>query len=335
MLLKKLAESIGISGNEGEVRKIILEEIKGNVDEIKVDKIGNIVAYKKGKNNKKKIMVSTNIDELGLIVTEIGSTGLIKFKSVGEIDIKMLPSKRVKVGEKEILGVIGAKPIHLQKSSERKKPIDRKNLYIDIGVKSKEEAERLVSIGDYIGFESECVEFGDNLIKGKFLESRVGVSILIDLLKQQLENDIFVVFSVMKNIGLRGIGTAAFDIKPDLSIFVEGISTTEYEGSDSLNSKINIGKGPGVSLYDKRNIYDRKLSTSINEISNKNNISIQNIIQSNYESSSSKIYTTLEGIPSSTISVPIRYMYSISSVISKSDIEETNKLLLAVINNIN
>jgi len=140
MLLKKLTESIGVSGNEGEIREIITKEIKDHVDELKVDKIGNIVAFKKGKNNSKKVMVSTNIDELGLIVTEIGSTGLLKFKAVGDIDIKMLPSKRVKIGEKGILGVIGAKPIHLQKSSERKKPIDRKGLYIDMGVKGKEEA---------------------------------------------------------------------------------------------------------------------------------------------------------------------------------------------------
>lgn len=334
MLLKEIVETISVSGNESKLRKLILNEIKHHANEVKVDKIGNIIAFKKGKRNSKKIMISTSIDELGLIVTDIGSSGLIKFKTVGDLDIKILPSKRVKIGDSEISGVIGAKPIHLQKPNERKKPIERSSLYIDIGVKSKEEALELVSIGDYIGFESDYIEFGDNLIKGKFLESKLGICVLIDLLKSELENDVYFVFSVMKNIGLRGIAPATFSINPDLAIFIEGISTTEYKGTNSLNSNIKLGLGPGLSLYDKRNIYDKKLINSIKDILNENEINIQNVIQSNYESCSSKAYTSLSGVPSTTISIPIRYMYSISAVASKKDLTETKKLLGCVIDNI-
>lgn len=331
MLLKRLSEAIGVSGKENVVRNIIIDEIKDYVQEYKIDKLGNIIAFKKGNKEDKKIMISSHMDEMGLVVSEIGSTGLIKFIPVGQIDTKFLPSKRVRVGEKEILGVIGAKPIHLQEASERKKPIGRKSLYIDLGVNSKEEAEKLVSIGDYIGLDSEYVEFGEDLVKAKFLDSRVGCSMLIDLLKQDSEVSFYAVFSVMKNIGLRGIGPAAFEINPNISIVLQAVSTTDYPDTNNQQSSVKLGKGPGLSLYDRRNIYDKRLNKSINEISNENNIEIQYIIESNNDSDSDKIHMSREGIPTASLNIPCRYMYSPVSVINKKDYENSMKLLNEVI----
>ena len=184
MLLKKLTEASGVSGNEKEVRDIILNEIKGYVDDINVDRLGNIIAFKKGNNSSKKLMVTAHMDEVGLMVTDIDNMGLLKFTTVGGIDKRILVSKPVLVGKDKILGVIGAKPIHLQKREEWQKALEIEQLYIDIGVNSKAEAEKLVSIGDYAMFDSQYIEFGGNLVKAKALDNRVGCSLLIELLKE-------------------------------------------------------------------------------------------------------------------------------------------------------
>jgi len=162
MLLKKLTEASGVSGNESEVRNIIIDEIKDYVDDIKIDNIGNVIVYKKGKVNAPKLMVTAHLDEVGLMVVNIDDSGLLKFVPVGGIDKRVLVSKPVKVGKDKIQGVIGAKPIHLQKRTEWENALDIEDLYIDIGVNNKEEAEKLVSIGDYVTFDTESLEFGNN-----------------------------------------------------------------------------------------------------------------------------------------------------------------------------
>ena len=160
MLLKRLTEASGVSGNEKEVRDIIISEIKDFVDDLKVDKIGNIIAYKKGKSNSKKLMVTAHMDEVGLMIIDIDDMGLLKFTTVGGIDKRILVSKPVLIGKNKIPGVIGAKPIHLQKREEWKNALNIEQLYIDIGVGGKSEAEKLVSIGDYVAFDSQYIEFG-------------------------------------------------------------------------------------------------------------------------------------------------------------------------------
>ena len=152
MLLKQLTELSGVSGNEKEVRDLIIAEIKDYVDSLKIDRIGNIIAYKKGKDTSKKLMVTAHMDEVGLLVKEIDSMGLLKFTTVGGIDKRILVSKPVLVGKNKVSGVIGAKPIHLQKREEWKRALTLDELYIDIGAKTKEEAEKLVDIWDYVTF---------------------------------------------------------------------------------------------------------------------------------------------------------------------------------------
>ena len=177
MLLKELTEASGVSGNEKNVRDLIISEIKDFVDSYKIDRIGNIIAYKKGKDTGKKLMVTAHMDEVGLMIKDIDNEGFIKFMPVGGIDKRILVSKPVLVGKDKLPGVIGAKPIHLQKPDERTKALNINDLYIDIGAKSKEEAEKYVSIGDYAIFDSEYIEFGEGLIKAKALDNRVGCSL--------------------------------------------------------------------------------------------------------------------------------------------------------------
>ncbi|MCF6459741.1 M42 family metallopeptidase [Clostridium sp. Cult3] len=331
MLLKRLTEASGVSGNEKEVRDIILGEIKDFVDDVKVDRLGNIIAYKKGKDNPKKLMITAHMDEVGLMIIDIDDTGLLKFTTVGGIDKRILVSKPVLVGKDKVLGVIGAKPIHLQKREEWQKALEIEQLYIDIGVNSKAEAEKLVSIGDYVAFDSQYIEFGDNLVKAKALDNRVGCSLLIDLVKEIRDINFYAVFTVMEEVGLVGAGPAAFAVEPDLSIILEGTLCYDIPKLDSHLIPTHLNKGPAISLIDRTTLFDIEFRKKLTEIAENNNIPYQFRKSSMGGNDSGKIHTSKEGSITSTISVPCRNIHSPTSVMSKEDYKNTYKLLKAIL----
>lgn len=334
MLLRKLTEASGVSGNEKEVRDIIITEIKDYVDEIKIDKIGNIIAYKKGRIESPKVMIAAHMDEVGLMINRIDESGLLKFTPVGGIDQRILVSKHVKVGKNKINGVIGAKPIHLQKKSEWKKAIDYHDLYIDIGVINKEEAEKFVKIGEYASFASNYVEFGDNMVKAKALDDRVGCSILINLLKSNTELSIHAAFTVMEEVGLIGAGPAAYQIEPDIGIVLEGTTCSDVSDVDSHMQATELGKGPAISLMDRTTYFDNNLRKLIVEAAEKNEIPYQFRRTTFGGNDSGKIHTSKVGCITATISVPCRYIHSPISVMNKNDYENANKLLQCFINKV-
>lgn len=331
MLLKQLTEASGVSGNEKEVRDLIISEIKDFVDTLKIDRIGNIIAYKKGKDINKRLMVTAHMDEVGLIIKEIDSMGLLRFTTVGGIDKRILVSKPVLVGKDNVMGVIGAKPIHLQKREEWKRALTLDELYIDIGVKSKEEAERLVSIGDYVSFASDYVEFGEELVKAKALDNRVGCSLLINLIKEVKDVSFYAVFTVMEEIGLVGAGPATYEVDPDISVVLEGTLCYDMPKLDTHLIPTYLNKGPAISLIDRTTVFDHEFRKKITSIAEKNNIPYQYRKTSMGGNDSGKIHTTKEGSITTTISVPCRYIHSPASVMSKKDYNNTYKLIKAII----
>lgn len=335
MLLKTLTESSGLSGNEKEVRDIIIAEIKDYCTTIKTDRIGNIIAFKEGKPSSKKIMVTAHMDEVGLMVKDIDSSGLIKFLSVGGIDKRILVSKTVLIGNDKIPGVIGAKPIHLQKRNEWSNALNMSDLYIDIGAKSKEDAEKYVSIGDYVAFDSKYTEFGDNLIKAKALDNRVGCAILIDLIKNLNDISFYGVFTVMEEVGLVGAGPAAYEVDPDISIILEGTLCYDIPKLESHMVPTYIGGGPAISLVDRTTIYNHKLRDRVVQVANKNDIPYQFRKTSMGGNDSGKIHTTRDGSLTTTISVPCRNIHSPVSVMSLEDYNNTSKLVKALLYDFN
>ena len=331
MLLKKLTEASGVSGNEKEVRDIILDEIKVFVDEIKVDRLGNIIAYKKGKNNSKKLMIAAHMDEVGLMVTDIDDMGLLKFTTVGGIDKRILVSKPVIIGKKKISGVIGAKPTHLQEKEEWKNTLDIEQLYIDIGVNTKEEAEKLVNIGDYVAFDSQYIEFGENLVKAKALDNRVGCCLLVELIKEIKDIDFYGVFTVMEEIGLVGAGPAAYRVNPDLGIILEGTLCYDIPKLDQHLIPTTLNKGPAISLVDRTTLYNINFRKKIVQIAENNHIPYQYRKIAMGGNDSGKIHTNKEGSITATISVPCRNIHSPTSVMSKDDYKNTFKLLKAIL----
>lgn len=334
MLLKRLTDAIGVSGNEKEVRDIILAEIRDHVDDIKIDTMGNIIALKKGKNDKINLAVTAHMDEVGFIVKGIDDSGLIKFAAIGGVDSRILISKQVLIGKNKINGVIGAKAIHMQRPEERKKAIPINDLYIDIGCKNKSEAEKLVNIGDYIGFHSEFVEFGKNRIKAKALDNRVACAILIKLLKTEVPVNVTGVFTVQEEVGLRGAEVAANQVDVDLAIVIEGTTCSDIASVEPHLQVTELDKGPAISLMDRTSVYNRKFADMLVSTAKENNIPWQYRRSTFGGNDAGRFHTAKGGTPCVSLAVPCRYIHSPASVLSKDDYSNCKELLFKFISRI-
>ena len=325
-LLDKLTSASGPSGYEGEVRKIIKDEISSFVDELKVDKMGNIIAHKKG--NGPKVMIAAHMDEVGFIITGYNSDGTLKFSGLGGVNPLSMPSKLVFIGEEKIQGIIGAKAIHLQSKDERKKAFTYGNCCIDIGAKSKDEAMKMIDLGEFVVFDNEYDCFGDKLIKGKAFDDRMGCLVLIQALKEDYNCDLYCVFNVQEQGGERGAYVSAFNVKPDVAIVLEGTICADMCNISKENRATEIGKGPAISIMDRTSIFNEEMARNIIDVAIKNNIPYQRRKAIAGGNDAGIIHTVDEGTSKiATISVPCRYIHSAISVASQEDYLNTLKLL--------
>lgn len=325
-ILKKLTALDGVSGEEGPVREFIMSQIKDHVDECFVDNLGNLIAYKKGRGKGPKIMLDAHMDEVGLLVTQITSDGLIKFQTVGGIESRVLVGKRVRIGENGVPGIIGYKPIHLQEKDERSGAVDKKKLTIDIGAKSREQAEEKVEIGDTVAFAYDPVEFGDNKLMAKALDDRVGCAVLTELLKGSYECDVYGCFTVQEEIGLKGAKTAAFRVMPDIALVFEG--TTCYDVPDTKEQSMSTrsGKGPALTIMDRSVIADRDLVSLIVDVARSNDIPFQFKQTITGGTNAGRIQVNGTGVRVAAIAAPCRYIHTPVSVIDKNDFENMLRL---------
>jgi endoglucanase len=324
MLLKKLTDANGMPGFECEVREIIKEEIKHHVDEMYVDRMGNLIAVKNKDKPGRHLAISAHMDEVGLCITHIDGNGYLKFYSWG-VDARILPAKIVKIGKNKITGVIGTKAIHLQAPGERANAIAVDALYIDIGANSKEEAEGLVEIGDYVAFDSEYTEFGSK-IKAKALDDRVGCLAMIEALKSDYPHKLTACFNVQEEVGLRGSAITAYQIHADLVLNLEGTISADTMGIED-HQTVNIqGNGPSVSLMDRGSIYLKKYANALVEVAEKNNIPYQLRRSAMGGTDAANYHTAHGGTPVIGLAVPCRYIHSPVSVVDKADLENFVKL---------
>ena len=329
-MIKELCDLPGISGRENAVRDYIIEKIK-DYAEYSVDSLGNLIAFKKGKNPaKNKVMLDAHMDEVGLIITAITSEGYLRFTKVGGIDTRVMIGRTVKVGDKSVNGVIGIKPVHLVEKgaeSDIPKPDD---LYIDIGAKDKEEAAEYVAIGDSAWFASDFVEFGDGFVKAKALDDRVGCAILIEMIRSELEYDAWFSFSTQEEIGTRGAQTAAYTIAPDYAIVVETTTAADISGVKDEKRVCICGKGGTVSFMDRSTIYSKELFDKAFEVAQRENIVCQPKTMVAGGNDAGAIHKSRGGVKVLTVSVPCRYLHSPSCVIKYNDVEESLKLIKAM-----
>lgn len=326
-LLKRLAEAPGVSGNENQVRKIILEEVKPLADKVYVDRMGSIIAYKKGSKPGKKIMLCAHMDEVGFIITRIGDDGMLKFATVGSIDSRILISKKVKVGVSGVPGVMGIKAIHLQEPSERKKAVKAKDMYIDIGAKNKDEAQAVVKPGDYAVFDSDFIYFGDNKVKSKALDDRVGCATLIEALKGNYPFDLYACFTVQEEVGLRGAKVAAYNVEPDIGLIVEGTTCSDVPGVDPHRHTTRLGHGPAISIADLASYSNKKLVTFLMDRAESLGIPYQLKEGISGGNDAGEIQRAKKGAMTAVVSVPCRYIHSPSSVLDLNDFKNTIRLV--------
>ena len=332
MLLEKLTTACGLPGFEDEVRDIIKEELEGFVDDLKVDRIGNLIAFKKGAKSNHHVALSAHMDEVGLCVKGIEKNGMLKFASWG-VDGRILPSMHVLVGKDKIPGVVGNKPIHLQKEAERKTVYEIDAMYVDIGCDTKEQAEKLVSVGDFIAFSSEFVRFGEDKVKAKALDDRVGCATIIEMLKSDVPFDVTGIFCVQEEIGLRGSAVLSKTLKADILINIEGTICADMEGIDEDKHVTTLGAGPCLSLLDRTSVYQRKYIDAIEKVAIDEGIPFQYRRSGMGGTDSGRYHIGGEGIACIGVAVPCRYIHSPVSVMHNSDYENLIKLVKAFILN--
>lgn len=334
-MLETLCNLNGVSGNEDMVRDFIIKNISPYSDEVTVDTMGNVVALKKGRNpTGKKIMVCAHMDEVGFIISEICDNGYLKFKSVGGIDDRILLSDKVVIGKDKIPGIIGVKAVHLQSKEARKNVIKEKDMYIDIGAKDKDDAQKYVRLGDYAAFDSSYREFGTHKIKAKALDDRIGCFAQIEAIKGEYDEDILFCFSVQEEVGLRGAKVLSHRIGADICVVLEGTNAADVPFSKEHTCVTNQGDGPSISVMDGASVSNRNLNSFIMDLALKNNITYQ-LKKSNAggNDAGAIAYGGL-GCETSVISLPLRYIHSPQSVADKRDIDMYIKLLKCVLSNI-
>ncbi len=247
---------------------------------------------------------------------------------------KILLSKKVLIGDNNILGIIGVKAIHLQKPVEKELPMTMEDLYIDIGAIDKEDAERQVNIGDFISFDSKYNKFGNNLIKAKALDDRVGCAILIDLMKQSYDFDLYACFTVQEEIGLRGAGVAAYTVMPDMALVIEATICFDIGNTPKHKHATTLGGGPVISVMDSASYSDKDLVKSLVKVAKNNDITIQYKRTTSGSNDAGKIHLTGGGIPTVAVSVPCRYIHSPNSVINIEDYKSCKNLISLFLNEI-
>lgn len=333
-MLKDLCLLNGTSGDEVLVRDYIINEIK-EYSTYEVDNLGSIIAYKKGKKKPNKtVCINAHMDEVGFIITGITSDGYLRFAPVGGIDTKVCLDRAVTVGENRINGVIADKAYHLLEDSEKDKAPSFDKLLIDIGAKSETEAQSVVSLGDFAYFESDYTELGNGYIKAKALDDRIGCMLMIELIKSELEYDTVFCFNVQEEVGLRGSKCTSFAVGADISIVLEATTAGDLDGVTGADRVCVLGNGGVVSFMDNRTIYDRELYKLAMNTASENNIPVQTKTAVAGGNDAGSIQTSGKGSKVMALSLPCRYIHSPSSVVKKSDIDNTRKLLKEILKKI-
>lgn len=324
-MLKELCLLNATSGDERKVREFVISQIDGYCD-YKVDNLGSVIAFKKGKNKPlKKVMFSAHMDEVGFIITDIDDKGYLSFDCVGGINPNVVAGRTIHING--IKGVVGLKPIHLLSDDEKNASLSFKKLRIDIGAGNKEEALEHVNLGDFAYFESDYYEFGNDLIKSKALDDRIGCMLMIELIKSDLEYDTYFCFNVQEEVGLRGALCTSYAVQSDISIVLESTTAADLDGVNGAQKVCSLGDGPVVSFMDGRTIYDKELYSLAMHTAKNHTINVQTKTAIAGGNDAGAIQTSGKGSKVLAVSLPCRYIHSGASVVNKNDIEETRKLI--------
>lgn len=324
-LLEKLCNACAVSGDEGEVRKIVLEEVKPFANEVKVDAMGNVLVTKFGSGeNRPRVMLDAHMDEIGFILVSDEGDGIYCFQTVGGIDPRHLAGKPVLVGKNHLPGVIGVKPIHLMEEDELKRKPSTDSLRIDLGPGGKAKP------GDWATFATKFKRVGPSIM-AKSIDNRIGVATLIELVKHAPENiDLLAAFTVQEEVGLRGAKVAAYAFDPDLAIAIDSTPAHDmpnHDGSESPFYNTKLGLGPAIYIYNFSTIDDPRLVRFLQETAGAEGIPYQIRQPGGGGTDAGAIQRSRAGVPVVSVSVPHRYTHSPISVSRVDDWKNTLFLL--------
>jgi putative aminopeptidase FrvX len=329
-LLERLSNACAVSGDEAEVRKIVLIEVRPHADEVNVDSLGNVLATRQGRGKHRlKVMLAAHMDEVGLMLTHENGEGIYRFETVGGISASDLAGKSVWIGKEHIPGVIGIKPVHLAHGDNSQKPIDVDDLHIDVGSTAGKE-----KLGDRATFATTFMRLGPSL-RGKALDNRLGVTTLIELVKHSPPNiDLQAAFTVQEEISSRGARVAAYAFNPDVAIVLDStpaydLPVWETDENDRCNTR--LGAGPAIYVADSGTLSDPRLIRYIIETAETNKIPYQLRQPGGGDTDAGVIHKQREGIPSISISVPGRYHHSPAAIARLADWQNTLALVAAAL----
>lgn len=337
--LQELSEAIGVSGNEEAVRRVILKAIDGHVEDVKIDPMGTITALKRGTDgaNRPRVMLAAHMDEVGFMVTGWDGDGLLKFTAVGGIDDRILPGLRVKVGEKQLPGVILWTPIHKNKEQA---VVKMSNLRIDIGA-GKDEVNGKVKRGDRIAFDSTYMPVGDSIIRGKSLDDRAGCSVLVDILRGgDCPCDILAAFTVQEEIGLRGAQVAVKALNPDAALVLEcttahdlpnPLADPDSHDPRDLNPTTRLGMGPALTFMDRSMVTAPQMVALLKSAAEANGIPYGFKTQLGGGTDGGAIHKANAGVPTGAISIPARYIHSPHAYLHRDDYANAVRLAQAAL----
>lgn len=325
-LLERLSNAVAVSGDEGEVRKIVLSEIKDIADDIKVDALGNVLAVRHARQEPAlSVMLAAHMDEIGFMLVE-GEEGLFRFETVGGIDVRQLPGKTVLVGKDHLPGVIGAKPIHHTTADERRSAVPLDTLRIDVGT----ENGKKVKPGDRATFATRFQQIGPSLV-GKALDDRLGVATLIELLRHAPAHiELQAAFTVQEEVGLRGARVAAFALDPQVAIAIDSTPAGDlprWDGEESSQYNTRLDGGPAIYVADKGTLSDPRMLQLLYQTAEAHNIPYQIRQPGGGGTDAGAIHKQRAGIPVVSVSIPGRYAHTAALVTRLDDWQNTLSLL--------
>jgi len=338
-VLERLSNACGVAGREEEVRALMKELLKPSVDEIREDKLGNILGIKGGKKGAPSVMLAAHMDEIGLMVKNITREGFIQFTKIGGIDDRILIAQRVTVHTDKgpLKAIIGSKPPHILKEEEKKKVIEADELFIDVGANSKEDAQKMgVRVGDPVSFDINFARVGNDAIVGKAFDDRVGCAALVEVMRKLPSADctVYAVGTIQEEVGLRGATIAAFQLYPDVGIAIDVTVAGDVPGVKEVEAPIKMRKGPSLTVADLGLITHPKVLRWLIDAAEESKVPYQLETGLHGTTDASKIALTREGVPSGVISIPTRYIHSPASMLSLRDVNNTIELVITAIRNV-
>ncbi|MEM0996318.1 MAG: M42 family metallopeptidase [Bacteroidota bacterium] len=327
-LLKEICETPGAPGHEERIRKVVLREVTPLVDEVRIDNMGNVIAIKKGRGEK-KAMVAAHMDEISFIVKHVDEDGFARIHTLGGFDPKTLTAQRVIVhGKRDIIGVMGSKPIHIMKPEERKKAPAIDDYFIDFGLPPKKVNE-IVSVGDVVTRERSLIEMGE-CVNSKSIDNRVSVFILLESLREMQEpaHDVYACFTVQEEIGIRGATVAARTIEPDFGFGLDTTIAFDLPGASDHEMVTELGKGTAIKIMDSSVLCDTRMVRYMRQTAKNHNITWQNEILPRGGTDTSAVQRAgRNGSIAGCVSIPTRHIHSVIEMAHKEDIRGSINLL--------